>query len=301
MKYTNKEINRILRIRDFVELSNTLSKVYLDFDNKEYNIDTINDKDRVFKIYCSSIYNLINAIKDDKQFFDKTDKYPEFELLVNEKFVAENNEYFKDENHQDFLYKILETIRHQSNHSRRDEDDNNLLFDVYIDFNVVDKLRILIDEMFYEVFNNVDKKKLKEINLSKPRIKYSVDKMKLQMEQVRDSVNKIADQVDGYFKADNERAMILLEEIFTANNIYDLLAKDENALEKLDSVDEEIQTMMDKAEKYINKKGTDFEKEAFLLIKDFFKNNDPESKNEYDERMKKFQDDVFKLREKYNK
>ena len=52
MKYTNKEINRILRIRDFVELSNTLSKVYLDFDNKEYNIDTINDKDRVFKIYC---------------------------------------------------------------------------------------------------------------------------------------------------------------------------------------------------------------------------------------------------------
>lgn len=260
MKYTNKAINRILRIRDFVESSNTLSKVYLDFDNKEYNIDTINDKDRVFKIYCSSIYNLINAIKDDKQFFDKTDKYSEFELLVNEKFVAENNEYFKDENHQDSLYKILETIRHQSNHSRRDEDDNNLLFDVYIDFSIVDKLRIIIDEMFYKVFNGVDKKKLKEINLSKPRIKYSVDKMKLQMEQVRDSVNKIADQVDSYFKADNERAMILLEEIFTASNIYDLLAKDENALAKLDSADEEIQTMMDKAEKYINKKGTDFEK-----------------------------------------
>lgn len=75
MKYTNKEIDRILRIRDFVEISNTLSKVYLDFENNEYSIDTINDKDRIFKIYCSSIYNLINSIKDDKQFFDKSDRY----------------------------------------------------------------------------------------------------------------------------------------------------------------------------------------------------------------------------------
>lgn len=291
----------MLRIRDFVESSNALSKVYLDFDNKEYNIDTINDKDRVFKIYCSSIYNLINAIKDDNQFFAKSDKYSEFEILLNEKFVAENNEYFKNENHQDSLYKILETIRHQSNHSRRDEDDNNILFDVYIDFNIVDKLRKLIDEMFYEIFNNVDKNKLREINLSKPIIKYSVDKMKLKMEQVRDSVNKIAYQVDSYFKTDNERAMILLEEFFTAENLYDLLAKDEIALSKLDSAYVEVQNMMNKAEDYINKKGTNFGKEAFLLIKNFFKDNDKESINEYQDRIKKLQDEVLKLKEKYNK
>ena len=49
-------------------------KVYLDFDNKEYSIATFNDKDRIFKVYCSSIYNLIKAIKDDKQYFDKSHK-----------------------------------------------------------------------------------------------------------------------------------------------------------------------------------------------------------------------------------
>ena len=65
MKYTNKDINRILRIREFVETSNTLSKVYLDFDNKEYSIATFNDKDRIFKVYCSSIYNLIKAIREE--------------------------------------------------------------------------------------------------------------------------------------------------------------------------------------------------------------------------------------------
>ncbi len=88
MKYTNKDINRILRIREFVETSSTLSKVYLNFDNKEYSIDTFNDKDRMFKVYCSSIYNLIKAIKDDKQYFDKSDKYDEFDKLINEKSIA---------------------------------------------------------------------------------------------------------------------------------------------------------------------------------------------------------------------
>ena len=51
----------------------------------------------------------------------------------------------------------METIRHQSNHSRKDEDDNNLLFDVYIDFDIVDKLRSLTDEMFYEIFDTIDR------------------------------------------------------------------------------------------------------------------------------------------------
>ena len=95
MKYTNKDINRILRIREFVETSNTLSKVYLDFDNKEYSIATFNDKDRIFKVYCSSIYNLIKAIKDDKQYFDKSHKYDEFDKLINEKFIAEKSDYLK--------------------------------------------------------------------------------------------------------------------------------------------------------------------------------------------------------------
>lgn len=297
MKYTIKDINRILRIREFVEISNTLSKVYLDFDNKEYSIDTFNDKDRIFKVYCSSIYNLIKAIKDDKQYFDKSDKYDKFDKLINEKFIAEKNDYYEDD-HEESLFKILEAIRHQVNHSRKDEDDNNLLFEVYIDFNVVDKLRKVIYEMFYETFNTIDKNKLKEINISKPRIKYSIDKMRLQMQQVMDKVDEIDNDL---FRDENNRAFEIFEKLFTAENLYDLLNKDKKAISEFDSADSEIQGMMDKAEKYINKKGTDFEKEAFLLIKDFFKDDNSESKNEYDERMKKFQDDVLKLKEKYNK
>lgn len=297
MEYTNKDINRILRIRDFVEASNTLSKVYLDFDNKEYSIDTFNDKDRIFKVYCSSIYNLIKAIKDDKQYFDKSDKYDKFDKLINEKYVAEKNNYFEDD-HEESLFKILEAIRHQVNHSRKDEDDNNLLFEVYIDFNVVDKLRKVIYEMFYETFNTIDKKKLKEINISKPRIKYSIDKMRLQMEQVMDRVDEIDNNL---FKDENNRAFEIFEKLFTAENLYDLLNKDKKAISEFDSADSEIQGMMDKAEKYINEKGSDLEKEALPLIKDFFKDNDRESIKEFNDRVKKLQCNLLKLKEKYNK
>lgn len=297
MKYTNKDINRILRIREFVETSNTLSKVYLDFDNKQYSIDTFNDKDRIFKVYCSSIYNLIKAIKDDKQYFDKSDKYDKFDKLINEKFIAEKNDYYEGD-HEESLFKILEAIRHQVNHSRKDEDDNNLLFEVYIDFNVVDKLRKVIYEMFYETFNTIDKMKLKEINISKPRIKYSIDKMRLQMEQVMDRVDEIDNNL---FKDENNRAFEIFEKLFTAENLYDLLNKDKKAISEFDSADTEIQGMMDKAEKYINEKGSDLEKEALPLIKDFFKDNDRESIKEFNNRVKKLQSDLLKLKEKYNK
>lgn len=217
--------------------------------------------------------------------------------MINEKFLAEKNDYYEDD-HEESLFKILEAIRHQVNHSRKDEDDNNLLFEVYIDFNVVDKLRKVIYEMFYETFNTIDKKKLKEINISKPRIKYSIDKMRLQMEQVMDRVDEIDNNL---FKDENNRAFEIFEKLFTAENLYDLLNKDKKAISEFDSADFEIQGMMDKAEKYINEKGSDLEKEALPLIKDFFKDNDRESIKEFNDRVKELQSNLLKLKEKYNK
>lgn len=191
----------------------------------------------------------------------------------------------------------METIRHQSNHSRKDEDDNNLLFDVYIDFDIVDKLRSLTDEMFYEIFDTIDRKKLKEINISKPIIKYSFNRLKLQIEQVRDRVNDIDNEMNDLFKDDNNRALELFEKLFSAENIYDLLTKDKKALSEFNSVD----SMMSKTEKYVNEKVSDFEKEALAIIREFLNDNDRESINEYNDRVNKLQSNLLKLKEKYNK
>ena len=75
MEYTNKQINKILNVQEFVAMSNTLSKVYLDFENKEYFIDTFTDRERIYKIYCASIYNLVKAIQDSKEYFINTKTY----------------------------------------------------------------------------------------------------------------------------------------------------------------------------------------------------------------------------------
>ena len=41
MNYTNKQINRILHIQDFLGTTNTLSKIYKEYDNKELTADNI--------------------------------------------------------------------------------------------------------------------------------------------------------------------------------------------------------------------------------------------------------------------
>lgn len=44
MNYTNKQINRILHIQDFLGTANILSKIYREYDNKELNASNIIEK-----------------------------------------------------------------------------------------------------------------------------------------------------------------------------------------------------------------------------------------------------------------
>ena len=44
MTYTNKQINRILHIQDFLGTANILSKIYREYDNKELNASNIIEK-----------------------------------------------------------------------------------------------------------------------------------------------------------------------------------------------------------------------------------------------------------------
>lgn len=94
MKYTDKQINKILNVQEFVAISNALYKVYFDFENKEYFIDTFTDRDKIYRIYCASIYNLVKAIQDSKEYFVNTKGYEEFEMVINQEFIANDNKYY---------------------------------------------------------------------------------------------------------------------------------------------------------------------------------------------------------------
>lgn len=301
MKYTDKQIGKILNVQEFVAMSNTLSKVYLDFENKEYFIDTFTDRDRIYRIYCASIYNLIKAIQDSKEYFINTKKYEEFEKMINQEFIANDNKYYKKENYKATLFKIIETIRHQVNHSLKDDEDNNILFAAYIDFEILENLRFIINDIFSEVYNQIDKTKIKEIVLNKSKIKYSMDKLSNKVDELKLRIPENENRLSDVFKKDNERSLELFDQLFNGSNLYDLFMGDPEAIKRFDSDDREIQKSFKKIEEYINVNGTNLEKEAFKIYKEFMENDEEVSIKDTTKNIEKMKVRLEKLVEKNNK
>lgn len=301
MKYTDKQIGKILNVQEFVAMSNTLSKVYLDFENKEYFIDTFTDRDRIYRLYCASIYNLVKAIQDSKEYFINTKKYEEFEKTINQEFVANDNKYYKKENYKATLFKIIETIRHQVNHSLKDDEDNNILFAAYIDFEILENLRLAINDIFSEVYNQIDNAKIKEIILNKPKIKYSMDKLSNKVDELKLRIPENENRLNEVFKKDNERSLELFDQLFSSSNIYDLFIKDPEAIRKFELADMEMQESFNKIEEYINNNGTDLEKEAFRVLKEFMENDKETSIKDSNKNIEELKNRLEKLVEKNNK
>lgn len=301
MKYTDKQMGKILNVQELVAMSNTLSKVYLDFENKEYFIDTFTDRDRIYRIYCASIYNLIKAIQDSKEYFINTKKYEEFEKMINQEFIANDNKYYKKENYKATLFKIIETIRHQVNHSLKDDEDNNILFAAYIDFEILENLRFIINDIFSEVYNQIDKTKIKEIVLNKSKIKYSMDKFSNKVDELKLRISENENRLSDGFKKDNERSLELFDQLFNGSNLYDLFMKDPEAINRFDSADKEIQESLNRVEEYINSNGTDLEKEAFKIYKEFMENDEEVSIKDTTKNIEEMKARLEKLVEKNNK
>ena len=57
------------------------------------------------------------------------------------------------------------------------DEDDNMLFEIYIDFKIIDSLRLIINDLFNEIYTKLDKNKIENIVLSKPKTIYSFDKI----------------------------------------------------------------------------------------------------------------------------
>lgn len=298
MNYTNKQISRILHIQDFLGTVNTLSKIYTEYDDKELSSDNIIEKQCIYKLFCSVMYNLIDAIKKSKELFGNSKSYKLFEEKINQKFVVDSNEFCTKSNYESNLYKILSQIRHQNNHFEKDDNDDTVLFEIYIDFKIIDELRKIVNELFYEIYNEIDNDKIKQIVLSKPKVKYSFDKFDKQVDYIETKYLESTNEIDKIFEKDNERAIEILREYSNPNNILDLMNKDGEAIKKYDLIDKEMEELFNKQDKYIAKNGNKIQKEAMNLLKDFFINNESVTKNEYEKNIKELDDKLKELSEK---
>lgn len=298
MKYTDKQINRILHIQDFLGTVNTLSKIYNEYDNKELTVDNIIEKQCIYKLFCSTMYNLIDAIKKSNEVFGNTKSFKVFQQNINRKFVVDTNEFVEKENYESNLYRILAQIRHQNNHFEKDDNEDTVLFQIYIDFEILDELRKIVNEVFCEIYNEIDKNKIKQITLSRPKIKYSFNKFDKKIDYVKLKYLESTNEIDKLFAKDNERAIEILREYFNPSNVFDLMNKDKDAIKKYDLIDKEMEELFNKQDKYITENGNKLQKETMNLLKDFFINNESITKNEYDKNMKELANNLKQLSEK---
>lgn len=298
MNYTNKQINRILHIQDFLGAANTLSKIYSEYDDKEITADNIIEKQCIYKLFCSAMYNLIDAIKKSNEIFGNTKSFKVFQEKINQKFIANNIEFLEKESYESNLYKILSQIRHQNNHFEKDDNDDTMLFEIYIDFKIIDELRKIINEIFYEVYNEIDKNKIKQVALSTSKVKYSFDEFDKKVYYVELKFLESTNEIDKIFAKDNERAIEILREYYNPSNIFDLMNKDKETMKKYDMIDKEMGELFNKQDKYIAENGNNLQKEAMNLLKEFFDNNESVTKNEYDKNMKALVDKLKALKEK---
>lgn len=297
MNYTNKQIIRILHIQDFLNTVNTLSKIYIGYDDRELNMDNIIEKQRIYILYCSSMYNLVDAIKKSNDIFGNDSLYESFKCSINQKYVADNVEYLEKQNYESNLYKILGQIRHQNNHFEKDDNDDTILFEIYIDYEILYRLNKIINELFYKVYNNIDNKKLKQLVLSRTKIRYSFDKFNKEIDYIETEYSQSTSEIDKIFAKDNERAITILREYCNPSNFFDLMTKEERALKKFALNEKEMDLMFNKIEKYFSKNGTESQQAVLKLIKDYFATDTSITKNEYDKNIKEFIEKLKAIRE----
>lgn len=294
MEYSNKQIKCVLRIQEFVEMSNTLSKIYGEFDDKELSITNLADKNRIYKVYCSSIYNLLDAIKKSKDLFGNCKKYTDFQNFINREYVAYGNKYYEKSNYKSNFYKIMKAIRDQVNHYTRDDEDENILFEINIDFTIIEELRLMINDIFNEIYNKIDKKRIEQLILSKPKIQYSFDKINDKIDLMEQKCNESTNEVDKIFSRENAESIQILRNYFNPNNMLNLLNKDENIVKKYDLMDDRMNELFEQQCQYLDSNGTEQQKMIVNLVREFV-SKDITTKNDYDKKLKDLANEIIDL------
>ena len=162
-------------------------------------------------------------------------------------------------------------------------------------------MRLTINDIFSEVYNQIDKAKIKELILNKPKIKYSMDKLSNKVDELKLRIPENENRLNEVFKKDNERALELFDQLFNSSNIYDLFMKDPEAIKRFELADKEMQESLNRAEEYINSNGTDLEKEAFRILKEFMKSDEETSIKDSNKNVEELKNRLEKLVEKNNR
>lgn len=268
---------------------NLMSKTYDSYANKEFLLETFSDMGIAYRIYCSSIYNAIRAIQEVKEIFENTSDYTLLSEITQQIYCSDDARYYTKAEYKASLYKILKTVRDQLNHSLNGEtDDNIVLFEAYIDIGILNRLRDVINSVFSEIYKQIDKTKLKQIVLSKSRVKYSLDKVYNKAEELKLNISN--QNLPGELNKYNNQSLKLYDELFSPDSLFDLLSGDPVMLEKFDLADKEMNLIFKNTEKWIAEYGSECDQELLRVFKEFIEDDSQMSVGDIDTRLTNLRD-----------
>ena len=295
MEYTSKQLIKILSIKDFLGMTNTLSKIYRSYDDKKVSVENDIDKNNIYKILCSTLFNTIDGIIKCKEFFNDSKKIQELNNLLNQTYITENKEIYNRAGYKTTLYKILREIRNLYNHFEKEENDETILYEVYVDFSILEKLRVLINDIYYEFYKEIDKRSLKKVELNRKKIKYSMGLINNSITSIEKKFMTSNNRIDKMYSQETSESINLVKKTFEASNLYDLFYGDSKAIEEFNMTDSKISKYYEKAKKEIEKNGSSKEKQAMKIIEKIVKSNENVIYIEREDNFKKIYEDIEKL------
>lgn len=295
MEYTNKQLNKILSLKEFLEITNTLSEVYKSYNDKKISVKNDIDKSNIYKVFCGSLFNTLDGIIKCKEFFNNCIKFDNLNNLLNQVYITEDKEIYNKVGYKTTLYKMLRETRNLYNHFEKEENDETMLYEVYIDLNILEEIRKLANDIFYEFYKNIDAKCLKNAEINRKKIKYRLGLLNNSIVNLENKIIASNNRIDKIYERETKESIALVKKTFEPGNLYDLFNGDKSAIEEFNNIDSKISGYYKKAKNEVEKNGSDNEKKVMQILDEFMKSDEEISYKEREENFERMIEDVKRI------
>lgn len=295
MEYTNKQLNKILSLKEFLEITNTLSEVYKSYNDKKISVKNDIDKSNIYKVFCGSLFNTLDGIIKCKEFFNNCIKFDNLNNSLNQVYITEDKEIYNKVGYKTTLYKMLRETRNLYNHFEKEENDETMLYEVYIDLNILEEIRKLANDIFYEFYKNIDAKCLKNAEINRKKIKYRLGLLNNSIVNLENKIIASNNRIDKIYERETKESIALVKKTFEPGNLYDLFNGDKSAIEEFNNIDSKISGYYKKAKNEVEKNGSDNEKKVMQILDEFMKSDEEISYKEREENFERMIEDVKRI------
>lgn len=269
---SNKQIKRIISISNTLEIVNYLQKQYISFEERAFNKDNIINRGIVYKLFCSNMFNLIDAIEKSKDFFqDLVIEYENFKDEINRKYISDNSKYYKKIDTSMTLFELLREMRHEMNHFEKDVNDQITLFEIEVKYDDMRKLKETTEILINKKMQSINKKTINQLILSRPKIIYETDRIDNSIEIFKTKIQGAV--CESEYRDDMLHMTNVISKTFRPDFLIELVNNDSDAIEKFNSNLRELEQISLKYDEEILLKGTEEDIKKYnamkLLMQDF--------------------------------